>query len=133
MTEQATDSGSHDLRNVRQLSDLGTEQYQQTVYTHTKRLSQIKGEIDEIFEFVKHNPVNVSDVSDVVDKLKQNVSALEKSYQTFSENLKSLRTVESVEENSKWKTVINKTVLRVQDLIEKVKVPSKHLSSKMST
>ena len=133
MTEQATDSGSHDLRNVRQLSDLGTEQYQQTVYTHTKRLSQIKGEIDEIFEFVKHNPVNLRDVGDVVDKLKQNVSALEKSYQTFSENLKSLRTVESVEENSKWKTVVNETVLRVQDLIEKVKVPSKPSSTKMST
>lgn len=41
--------------------------------------------------------------------------------------------MESVEENSKWKTVVNETVLRVQDLIEKVKVPSKHVSSKMST
>ena len=133
MTEQATDSGSHDIRNARQLSDLGTEQYQHTVYSHTKRLSQINGEIDELFEFVKHNPVNLRDVGDVVDKLKQNVSALEKSYQTFSEYLKTLRTVESVEENSKWKIVVNETVLRVQDLIEKMKVTSKPLSSKMST
>ena len=42
------------------------------------------------------------------------------------------RTEESVVENSKWKTVVDETVSRVQDLIEKVKVLSKPLSSKMS-
>lgn len=77
------DTNPHDLREGRELTELGLEQHQQTVQSFTKKLLKYKGEIDNICDHISQEPVQLKDVNDIVNKLKELFSNLNKTFAKF--------------------------------------------------
>lgn len=123
---------SHDLQKDRELSEFGLEQYTQTVTSYSKRLSQCQSDTVNMCEFVAKNPVHLRDVNSIINELNKNISEFEKLYTKFLTYLSTLRTSDSLQENSKWKAVLDSTKTKVCDVIKCLKVQNKPSSMTMS-
>lgn len=71
-------------------------------------------------------------MNSIINKLNKSISEFEKLYTKFSTYLSTLRTSDNIQDNSKWKPVLDSTKIKVCDVIKGLKVPNKPSSMTMS-
>lgn len=71
-------------------------------------------------------------MNSIINKLNKSINEFEKLYSKFSTYLSTLRTSDNIQDNSKWKPVLDSTKIKVCDVIKGLKVPKKPSSMTMS-
>lgn len=94
----------HDLREGRELTELGLEQHQQTVQSFTKKLLKYKVKLKKICDYIWQEPV----------QLKELFGNLNRTYAKFENYLQLSRTCDTEAEITRWKSVVNTVKGQIQ-------------------